>query len=93
MKKASEPIRNKIRVDKTRAGHQPGIKKTAGEKLQKLERRSVFQTYLSCADIKKRISEFMKSRLLQADMEQPLLPAKEPCLLIYLNVTSYAALQ
>jgi hypothetical protein len=26
-KKASEPIRNKIRVDKTCAGHQPCIKK------------------------------------------------------------------
>ena len=45
------------------------------------------QTY-----IKKCISEFMKSRLLQSNMEQPLLPAKEPCLLIYLNVKSCVAL-
>jgi hypothetical protein len=62
------------------------------EKLQKLDMRSVLQTYLSCADIKKRISEFMKSRLLQPDMEQPMLPANEQCLLIYPNVTSYVAL-
>jgi len=62
------------------------------EELQKLDTRTVLQPYLSCADIKKRISEFMKSQLLQPDMEQLLLPAKEHCLLIYVKVTSYVAL-
>jgi hypothetical protein len=33
MKKASEPIRNKICVDKTCAGHQPRIKKTKQKKI------------------------------------------------------------
>jgi hypothetical protein len=52
-------------------------KKSVAEKIQKFDMRSVLQPYLSCRDIEKRISEFMKSRLLQSDMEQPLLPAQE----------------
>jgi hypothetical protein len=67
-------------------------KQYVDENLQKMDMRNVLQPYLSCLDVKKRISEFMKSRLLQPDMEQPLLSAKEQCLLIYLNVTSYVAL-